>query len=179
MRPKRYAGQMGTLTLLDNAPDSNKKFALTGFASGNFAEVDPTSLDFGYVDAGDQPSESIALSNVESGLLVKSITVSGPFKLASQCPTKKGWVFGTCQIGVQVDTSQLGTARGELGVNTDAVDGSLEVPISADVVNRAGTQTELRVAPNPATTADDVIATASVSPIGTAPAFPSGEVSST
>jgi len=68
-------------------------------------------------------------------------------------------------VTVQVDTKSTGLAQGELTIRSSSENGTIRIPIQADVEDLQNAKTDLTLAPNPATAADDEMATTVVSPM--------------
>jgi len=87
--PKSYDDQSGSLTIRNNAPGGPERYVVTGDAEESYAEASPASVNFGIVNAGDQPTLSVTVGNVESATLITSISVSGPFTDTTDCSRQR------------------------------------------------------------------------------------------
>ncbi|HEV3310619.1 MAG TPA: Ig-like domain repeat protein, partial [Chloroflexota bacterium] len=129
LHASHYAGQMGALTIRDSGMPGTQKFKLIGDVEGTWADVNPGRLDFGQVPVGATTTKTVRLSNIEKGIDVKSIAVSGPFTETNDCP--KTPLMGFCTISVSVHPSQSGKLHGNLRIATNGVDSLVAVPLTA------------------------------------------------
>src|SRR5262249_26356058 len=84
------------------------------------AKLSPATLSFGNQLLGKQcASQTVTLMNTaESDLIIKSITVTGDFHLANNCPTTLA-PGASCKLGVTFTPTELGTRTGTLSVLDD------------------------------------------------------------
>jgi len=102
------------------------------------AKLTPATLSFGNELLGKQSaSQTVTLTNTaESGLIIKSITVTGDFHLANNCPTTLA-PGASCKLGITFSPTELGGRTGTLSV-LDDWEGSEHNP---QIVKLSGTGT--------------------------------------
>jgi hypothetical protein len=84
------------------------------------AKLTPATLSFGNQLLGKQcASQTVTLMNTaESDLILKSITVTGDFHLANNCPTTLA-PGASCKLGITFTPTELGARTGTLSVLDD------------------------------------------------------------
>jgi len=104
--------------------DSGRTVSNLNWATINYiqdgAKLAPALLSFGNEALGTQSgSQTVTLTNTaETGLIIRSITVTGDFHLANNCPTTLA--AGTsCKLGITFTPTELGGRTGTLSVLDD------------------------------------------------------------
>ncbi len=103
----------GTVTITDNAGTQNVALAGTGSPP---VSLSSTSLSFGTLAVGStSPAKTVTVTNrLNVALSVTSITVSGPFAVASNTCGASVAAGASCQVGVTFIPAALGPASGVL-----------------------------------------------------------------
>lgn len=119
--PTVPGGQSGTLTIIDDAPDSPHTVALNGIGLGSAASLSTTYLLF-----PDQPvgttSEPLTVNLGSSGNLplnITNITASGNYTQTSNCPSQLA-IRTYCTISVSFTPQVVGGQSGTLTISDDA-----------------------------------------------------------
>jgi hypothetical protein len=120
--PTQRGHRIGTVTIMDNAPDSPQEVSLKGTAT--VVKLDPASLDFGSVNVGQQSSpQNTTLTNVgKTRLHITDITItgtdSGDFSEQNNCPDP-GYLGGgnSCTITVTFQPTQVGSRSAYVSVS--------------------------------------------------------------
>jgi hypothetical protein len=116
--PTRLGSRTGQLTIQGNIGGGNITVALSGNGvPPPQITLQPTSIAFGDVETGTtSPAEQVTVENAGgSAAAITSVTVSGPFVLASNsCGTKSLAANTDCQMTVQFAPAVNGAATGVL-----------------------------------------------------------------
>ncbi|HLY63749.1 MAG TPA: choice-of-anchor D domain-containing protein [Terriglobia bacterium] len=127
--PTASGSMTGTLTILDNAPNSPQTVALTGTGISPAVTLSPTSLTFGKQNVGStSAAETITLTNNGgAALTVSGIAVTGDFAQTNTCGSSVA--AGTnCTITVTFSPTAQGARTGILTItdNSNGVAGSTQ-----------------------------------------------------
>jgi len=116
--PTRTGTRTGKLTIQGNISTGNISLDLTGTGvEPAVVNLQPTSIDFGNVEAGTvSPARQITAENAGGVRVdIASVTISGPFVLASNsCGSTSLAPNADCSMTVEFDPSAAGSATGTL-----------------------------------------------------------------
>jgi FG-GAP-like repeat/Abnormal spindle-like microcephaly-assoc'd, ASPM-SPD-2-Hydin/Protein of unknown function (DUF1573) len=141
--PKSVGAQSGTVSVLDNAPDSPETVPLTGTGVGALAAVSPGSLSFGVQVIGtSSPSQPVTLTNTgNAALSITSITPPASFTETNNCGSSLA-AAASCTINVSLEPAKTGTLSGNLTIKDNAA-GS-----ASQSVALSGTGTAMSITPS-------------------------------
>jgi hypothetical protein len=142
--PTIAGASVGSLTLVDNAPDSPQIVLLTGTGAAQPAvSLSATSLSFGS-QAINVPSaaQTVTLTNTGTApLTLGTITSSGPFSATNTC-TGSVAPQGSCLISVTFTPTVAGAASGSISIADNA-------PNSPQTIALTGGGADFSIALNP------------------------------
>ena len=122
--PNATGSRTGQLVISANIAGGQVSVGLTGTGlAGGTIVLSPSSLDFGQVGVGSNSSvlPAQAENSGATAVAIKSITVSGPFVLATNsCGTSSLAANTSCQMQIKFAPTQAGSANGALTL-VDAV----------------------------------------------------------
>jgi hypothetical protein len=112
-------GGDGALVVTGSATGSGNDWITTNYIQ-DAAKLTPATLSFGNQLLGKQcASQTVTLTNTaETDLAIRSITVTGDFHLANNCPTALA-AGASCKLGVTFTPTELGARTGTLSVLDD------------------------------------------------------------
>jgi hypothetical protein len=134
--PTQRGDRTGTLTITDNAPDSPQKVNLTG--TGTVVEINPTSLEFGVVNIGQQsaPQETTVTNVGKAKLHITNIgiagTDSGDFFIPQDTCPNPGYLGAgkSCTITVVFKPTQVGSRSADVSITDDGGASPQQVSLS-------------------------------------------------
>lgn len=129
-KPTQRGTRTGTLSVTDNAPGSPQKVSLTGV--GTVVEVNPTSLNFGSVQVGQQKTLTTTLTNTGSTTLSISgisATPNPPFSESNTCGSSVG-AHMSCTISVTFKPTGTGTFTGAVSISDNGGGSPQQVSLS-------------------------------------------------
>lgn len=123
-RPAQAGSRSGQLSVAANIPAGNLLVALTGTGEApGVISLTPTTVDFGQVKVGttSRPISVTAENSGESAVSISSVTVSGPFVLATNsCGSTSFAGDSDCQLQLEFAPAAAGATSGSLTI-VDAV----------------------------------------------------------
>ncbi len=121
----------GTLTIVDNAPDSPQHIALSGTGQGPAARVSPAFLLFGPQTTGSTSApQTVTLTNTgTAALAVSNIAASGDFAETNNCGSSVN-AGASCAITVTFTPTAAGLRFGSLTITDSAPDSPRQVPLA-------------------------------------------------
>jgi Abnormal spindle-like microcephaly-assoc'd, ASPM-SPD-2-Hydin len=144
-KPTAAGTRTGTISIIDNAPDSPQTLSLTGTGTPPPVTVSPSSLTFSSQAVGTtSTSQRVTLTNNGSGpLTVTSVLASGDFSQTNNCGMTVA-ASASCTINVTFQPVAAGTRTGTLTIVDNASN-------SPQLVNLIGTVVAATVTLTPPT----------------------------
>jgi dienelactone hydrolase len=129
-QPTSINARNATLSIADNAPGSSQTISLSG--EGTVVELNPASLSFGVVQAGQRKSLPTTLTNVGSTTLsITGLTITGSsaFSQTNTCPLSLG-AGASCTITVTFKPGGRGGFTGAASISDNGGASPQQVPLS-------------------------------------------------
>jgi hypothetical protein len=129
-KPKGINARNASLSITDNAPGSPQTIALSGV--GTVVELNPASLDLGWMPVGWQSKALTTLTNVGSTTLsITGITITGSsaFSQTNTCPVSLG-AGASCTITVTFTARERGIFNGTVSISDNGGASPQLVPLS-------------------------------------------------
>jgi hypothetical protein len=123
----------GTMTIVDNAPDSPQVVSLVGSGTNAYVSLLPASLNFGSQRIGTSSATmSVWAINVTGApFTISNISTSGDFSESTLCGTTLTAGLGqACRIDLTFKPTAQGTRNGSLTIADSAPDSPHVVPLS-------------------------------------------------
>ena len=137
---------VGALEILSDSSTSLDFVSLLGTATPSTLALSPASLDFGSVLVGTPAILPIRITNRSSiSAIFKSITVTGDYTLAGDCPSTGAQLApsASCTLQVSFKPSQTGARMGSVSIATSIT----TLPLVANLTG-TGTQSHLEASPS-------------------------------
>ena len=135
--PQTAGTPTGSVTITSNASNASLSIPLSGTAvAAGALTASPSSLSFSTVQTGSSTQKSVTITNSgNTSITISSASITGTGYTLSGLTTPLTLTAGqTATINVTLAPQTAGTASGNVAINSNASNATLNIPLSATVV---------------------------------------------